>query len=202
MNHRRKQRRQKTRSGYLGLCELDWFTVWRRRKANTPLLYPSCYFCFGQHLRSTFFLLLSPFSFLSLPHCPPSLPALSLSRNWCSTGSSAFHPRCFAPSFGCHMKGRLHKLTADPSCPQEVCPIPGFRVILSWWTKDAIKILFFPSFWPAFPLLEQSYGYKMGTCQPFQKAHACSAVSWIIRRESLQKVLRSPQPKLPQSPCS
>lgn len=122
---------------------------------------------------SSFSLLFLFFPFLTvLPH---SLLSRSPETD-AVLGSSAFHPRCFAPSFGCNMKGRLHKLTADSSCPQEVCPIPGFRIILSWWTNDAITILFFPTFWPAFPMLEQSYGYKMGMCQAFQEPHACSSV--------------------------
>lgn len=49
-------------------------------------------------------------------------------------------------------------------------------------------------------LLKPSFGHKTGTHQAFQEQHACSSVSWVIRRESLQKVLRSSPNQTVSSP--
>lgn len=84
MEYWEKQGREKQHSGYFGQSYLHRFHfVEEKGKDYSPL---SCFLCFGQHLMSTFFLFLSPFSTLSLPCCPCSLPSLSFSKNGYNTG--------------------------------------------------------------------------------------------------------------------
>lgn len=143
-----KQRRQQVEEkGYLGLSELPDLLCYRGIRRRVLSFIPHAAFVLDSIPGAPF----PSLPLLSFSYCPLPFSSLSFSRNWCHPGVFSFHPHCFGPSFGCSTKGRLHKQTPHPSWLQEVGPITGFGIILSWWTKDAIKSLFFPTFCSVFP---------------------------------------------------